>query len=91
MPGLDPGIHDELRRRKPYGCHCWVASWIAGSSPAMTAERLSGVDKQIHDESRPPFARRVYISHPFARRNARNQSQNYFLNLPRTQKSARAI
>jgi hypothetical protein len=33
MPGLDPGIHDESANRAR-------ASWIAGSSPAMTVEGL---------------------------------------------------
>jgi len=36
MRGLDPRIHDELQHAKPH-CHSGgAASWIAGSSPAMT-------------------------------------------------------
>src|SRR5512139_1555143 len=41
MLGLDPGIHDDV----PFGSsrnvfRCCDPSWIAGSSPAMTMERL---------------------------------------------------
>ena len=37
MRGLDPRIHDERPRKQPYRRNCGGASWIAGSSPAMTA------------------------------------------------------
>ena len=36
MRGLDPRIHDERRQNRPYGMNRGTASWIAGSSPAMT-------------------------------------------------------
>jgi hypothetical protein len=36
MPGLDPGIHDDPPQKIPYDCDNLDASWIAGSSPAMT-------------------------------------------------------
>ena len=36
MRGLDPRIHDELQHAKPYCRSGGAASWIAGSSPAMT-------------------------------------------------------
>ena len=36
MAGLDPAIHDELQQNQSYVCACDAASWIAGSSPAMT-------------------------------------------------------
>ena len=40
IAGLDPGIHEAARRRQRYrkSAIARVASWIAGSSPAMTAE-----------------------------------------------------
>ena len=37
--GYGPRIHDESHRAKPYDSHRSTASWIAGSSPAMTTER----------------------------------------------------
>jgi hypothetical protein len=37
--GYGPRIHDESHRAKPYDNHRGTASWIAGSSPAMTTER----------------------------------------------------
>ena len=44
MRGLDPRIHDEFQLEEPYNfVACCVASWIAGSGPAMTDER--SVDK----------------------------------------------
>jgi hypothetical protein len=38
MPGLDPGIHDEFQLANALQkvSNCGAASWIAGSSPAMT-------------------------------------------------------
>jgi hypothetical protein len=38
MPGLDSGIHEAVRQGQPYGCGRGASSWIAGVSPAMTAE-----------------------------------------------------
>jgi hypothetical protein len=43
MPGLDPGIHDFLSRKGK--------TWMAGSSPAMTIERMCVITK---------FARRKF-------------------------------
>jgi hypothetical protein len=40
--GLDPRINDELQRAKQYFRSDCARSWIAGSSPAMTIERLGG-------------------------------------------------
>jgi hypothetical protein len=39
MPGLDPGIHEAARRAQTLRNIVvpGTASWIAGSSPAMTA------------------------------------------------------
>jgi hypothetical protein len=40
MPGLDPGMHDELQHEKTYnGCLLGEPSWIAGSSNVKTALR----------------------------------------------------
>jgi hypothetical protein len=38
MRGLDPRIHDEVQQKYPYDRLLGAASWIAGSSPAMTGE-----------------------------------------------------
>jgi hypothetical protein len=40
MPGLDPGIHQVAQRTTPLRT-AEAGSWIAGSSPAMTAEQVA--------------------------------------------------
>jgi hypothetical protein len=50
MRGLDPRIHDEGPLPNPYGNRHGTASWIAGSSPAMTPRggaRMT-VERQRH-------------------------------------------
>jgi hypothetical protein len=51
MRGLDPRIHDETPRANPYGVRRGTASWIAGSSPAMTTEGwcVAEVNKVIRE------------------------------------------
>jgi hypothetical protein len=39
MPGLVPGIHAETQNEKPKTMRSGAA-WMAGTSPAMTAEKL---------------------------------------------------
>jgi hypothetical protein len=40
LHAYDPRIHDERQRLNSYGHTRGAASWIAGSSPAMTIERF---------------------------------------------------
>src|ERR1051325_7686497 len=40
MRGLDPRIHEATQRPKPYGCNRGASTWVAGSSPATTNDRI---------------------------------------------------
>src|SRR5436305_13500020 len=45
MPGLDPGIHEAVRRRKPYVVG--ASPWMTGSSPAMPNVRFGSARLRI--------------------------------------------
>jgi hypothetical protein len=54
MPGLVPGIHAEAQREKTFGRSCGAASWIAGSSPAMTKRKMCRVEPGNDEEKDVP-------------------------------------
>jgi len=48
-----PRVHDEAQHGTAYLCTCWSASWIAGSSPAMTVETSCRIRRHGRAQDRP--------------------------------------
>jgi hypothetical protein len=62
MSGLDPGIHDEVHHTTDFRKAASAEQQIAGSSPAMTAERVEVAETVRKAQNKNPALRRGFVS-----------------------------
>jgi hypothetical protein len=62
MSGLDPGIHDEVHHTTDLRKAPSADQRIAGSSPAMTAERVEVAETVRKAQNKNPALRRGFVS-----------------------------